>query len=199
MTSTDNNNVDSIQSRRSYAAVEVKLIIHHQFPGIELVSPVYARDGATCYLLPDQRLDVGSTTQAGFKLDFPYECSTDILMYKLRRKNIDQSDDEAIYTQFFMIWEIDSFRRFRAASYLIEHDEGNVWNEDKLMELVENYRKHQIQHVPIEETWLMRDNTVLMTCLNVTCEEECYKLEMTISEASIRDDTRRPQYIDVDR
>jgi hypothetical protein len=200
MTSTDISDVDSIQSYHSCAPVEVKLTIHHQFPGVELVSPVYAGNGTTCYLSPDQRVDVGSTTQAGFKLDFPYECSTDILMYKLQRKNIDQSDDEeAISTQFFMIWEVDSFRNFCTVSYLIEHDEGKVWDEDKLMDLAERYSIHQIQYGHIEETWLMRDNTVLMTCLNVTYEEECYKLEMTISEASMRDDTRRPRYIDVDR
>jgi hypothetical protein len=44
----------------------------------------------------------------------------------------------------------------------------------------------------------MHDNTVLMTSLNVT-REECYKLEMTISEGSIKDDTQRPHYIDMDK
>jgi hypothetical protein len=40
---------------------------------------------------------------------------------------------------------------------------------------------------------------VFMTRVNVTCEEEYYKLEMTISEGSVQDDTRRIRYIDVDR
>jgi hypothetical protein len=47
---------------------------------------------------------------------------------------------------------------------------------------------------------LIHDNTVLITRMNVTREEECYKLEITVAESSIENnDTQRPYYIDLDR
>jgi hypothetical protein len=67
------------------------------------------------------------------------------------------------------------------------------------MELVGCYELTDIQDSTIEETYLMHDNAVLMTRVNVTYEEECYKLEIIISKASINDETRRLQYIDVER
>jgi hypothetical protein len=45
---------------------------------------------------------------------------------------------------------------------------------------------------------LMRDNTVLMTRANTTCEGECYKLKMTISETNIRNDTLSIGYFGMD-
>jgi hypothetical protein len=82
---------------------------------------------------------------------------------------------------------------------LIEHDKNSVWNRDKLLQLTERYKPVNIQYDSIEETYLMHDNTVLMTSVNVTQEEECYRLEMTLSEGSVKDDTRRLHYFDVDR
>jgi hypothetical protein len=35
--------------------------------------------------------------------------------------------------------------------------------------------------------------------VNVTHEGGCYELDMTISEATIKDNTRRPWYLDLDR
>jgi hypothetical protein len=63
--------------------LEVKLIIHNQFPGVELVSPVYASEGAKRYLSPDQSVDFGSTTQAGFDIDLNQDEPTGALIYKL--------------------------------------------------------------------------------------------------------------------
>jgi hypothetical protein len=126
-------------------------------------------------------------------------------MYRLQRKNVDQSNEEDISSeeeatciQLVMIWEIDSPKEFHVDSYLIEHDKGHVWNGDRLMKLASKYELVDIRHSLIEDTYLMHDNTVLMTSWNTTHEEERYKLEMTISEASIKDDSRRPWYIDVD-
>jgi hypothetical protein len=45
----------------------------------------------------------------------------------------------------------------------------------------------------------MHDNTVLMTRMKATLEEEYYKLEMIMSETNIKYDTQRLLYIDMDR
>jgi hypothetical protein len=176
---------------------KVKLIIHHQCPGIELVSPLYCGDGAVGHLSPEQSIDVGSTTQVDFNVDPIYNMSA--FMYKIQRKYIDTSDKEATCIQLFVIWKIDKSGEFYIYSCLIEHDKDLVLNRDGMMKLVEHCELN-IQYHLFEVTWLMRDNSVLMTRINITTSEEaCYKLEMTIAETSIRDDTRRPWYIDINR
>jgi hypothetical protein len=185
--------------------LEVKLMIHHQFPGIELVSPSYGSSvGAKCHLSPAQRVVAGSTTQVGYHIDLTRGKAIGILMYELKgtkqfNKNTISSEDEARRIQLFMIWKVNSSKEFLAVSDLIEHDKSRVWNGDELTKLANRYTLRDIQHVPIEVTYLMRDNTVLMTRVNVTREKECYKLEMTISEGNIKEDTEIPWYYGIDR
>jgi hypothetical protein len=83
--------------------------------------------------------------------------------------------------------------------FLIEYDKGSVWDKDSLMRIAKQHKPFNIQHVPIEDTWLMPGNRVLMTRVNVIREGKFHKLEMTISETSIKDDTQRPWYIGMDR
>jgi hypothetical protein len=189
--------VDSVPSVQNEEVLsDIKLIFHHQLPDIELVSPVYAGDIATCYQSPDQSVDCGATTQAGFKIKFSPEWSFGTLMYRLKKK----SDQEAsTYQQFVIVWEIDRFEIIYAVSYLIEHDKDVVWDENKLTKLSERCQLHYIKHSPIEETWLMRDHTVLMTKVNVISEKASYQLDITLAETSINDDTQRPWYIHIDR
>jgi hypothetical protein len=198
MTSMDNSNAGIIQSGQNDAPSKVKLMIHHQFPNAELVSPVYAGKGTTSYLSPDQKVDVGSTMQTDFNIDLPGNESIGALMYKLQRKNIDQSTG-ASCVQLVIIWKVNSFKALFAVSDLIEHDKHHVWDKDRLMKLAKRCRLFNVRHNSTERAWLMRDNIVLMTRINITLEEECYKLKMTISKTSIKDDTRRLRYIDVDR
>jgi hypothetical protein len=197
MVSTRDINI--IQSRQNGTPLEVKLMIHHEFPGIELVSPVYAGCGAICHLSLDQGIDVGSTMQVGFKIDLTQEESIGTLMYRLKRKNTDQSDEEETCIQLVIIWKVNNVRDFCAFSLLIEHDKSCIWDENKLLKLAKHYKLANIQHGLIETTWLIHDNTVLMAKVDATREEESYKLEMTVSEEGIEDDTQRPVYIDLDR
>jgi hypothetical protein len=199
----NSSHIDIIQSCQDDAPSEVKLLIHNQCPGIELVSPVYAFSGVTRNPLLNRRVYVGSTTQVGFEINFSCGEPIGILMYELmnkKRSNKDaiSSGDEATCTQLVVIWKVNNSKEFYACLRLIEHDKGCVWNRDKLMELIERYILFSIQHDPIENTWLMRDNTVLMTSLNITCETH-YKLEMIISKTSIKDDAQRLQYISMNR
>jgi hypothetical protein len=73
-----------------------------------------AGNGAECYIPPDQSVDVGSTTQASFNID-PDHRPVGILIYKLKRKNEDQSNEEVISNEeetaciyFFIIWKVYS-------------------------------------------------------------------------------------------
>jgi hypothetical protein len=206
MEPTDCSGVGIIQPHQNDIRSKVKLMIHHQFSGVELVTPVYAGNFVTCYLSHDQGVDAGSTTQANFSIDLTQSESIGVLMYKLQRKNTNQpneevvsNEDEATYTQLVMIWKINSSKEFCIASHLIEHDKSRIWDRENLIKLADCYRVFNIQHSLIECTWLIKDNIVLMTKVNTTREEECYKLEMTLSETSIKDDTQRPQYVGLDR
>jgi hypothetical protein len=205
MTSAYTNDANTIQSRQNNAPSEIKLVIHRQCTGIKLVSPMYASDGLICYLSPDHRVDAGSIAQIRFNVDLTQSESVGILMYKLQRKNTEQSNEdttsseEVTCTPLIMIWNINSFNDFYVYSRVIEQDKGYVWDRDKLMKLAERYSLFGVQHGPIKDTWLTSDNTALTTSLDAIHEEECYKLEMTISEASISDNTQKPWYIDLDR
>jgi hypothetical protein len=205
MASTDSDDTGTIQLPRNDAPSKVKLMIHHQFPGIELTSPVYASNGAECLLSPDQNVDFGSITYACFNIDLTQSEPIGILMYEVKRKNMKQSNKDAISSedetrciQFPIFWKVNNSKGFCVNSFLMEHDERRVWDNDKLMELARRYA-FDIQHSPIEETYLMHDNTTLMTRVNLAREEECYKLEMTISKTSIKDDTFRIEYFGIDR
>jgi hypothetical protein len=206
MAATDSSDVGIIQSSQDDMSSKVELTIHHQFPGIELVSPLYASDDATCYLLPDQKVDVGSMTQAGFNIDSGRLNSRGILMYRLKRKNIDQSnedimsnEDEVTCIQLIVIWEVYRSGEIHASAFLIEHDKSRIWDRDRLMKLAWRYELFDIQYSPLGETCLMSDNTVLMMSVTLALEKECYKLRVTLYETTANDSTRKPWYIDIDK
>jgi hypothetical protein len=202
---TCTSDASSTQLCQNDVLSEVKLIIHHQCPGIELVSPVYASDGAKCHLTPYQRAYVGSTTQVGFNINLNQSESVGALMYRLQRKSADQSNEdiasseEAICAQLVVIWNVNSLKDFYICLRVIEQDKDYVWDRDSLMKLAEQYSIFGIQHGPIEEAWLIYNDIRLMTSLNATHEEGCCKLKVTISNASIDDDTKRPWRVDLDR
>jgi hypothetical protein len=199
-THSSQSEADSICSVQNDPPSEVKLMIHNQFPGIELVSPVYAGEGVTCYLSPDQSVNTGSTMQAYFSVDLEQDESINALLCKLNRSDIAEFDEhEKTCIQLVIFWKVDKFKRFLVNTYLIEHDGSRVWNRDMLMELAKNEKLFDMKYYHVEETWLIHDNIALKINLNITREEGCCNLEINISEASIKDDTQRPWYFDMDR
>jgi hypothetical protein len=207
MASTDSSDTSIIQTRQDGVSSKVELAIHNQFSGIRLVSPVYEGDSITCYLTPDQRVDAGSIMQAGFSIHPARIESIGVFMCKLQKKNIDQSnenitssEEEAIYTQLIFIWKIYKLLgKFQMYSDLIDYDKRRVWDRDGIMKLATRYKLHDVKYCPIEHTWLIHDNVVLRTRLNVTHKKSYYKIEMTISEESLKDYTIKPRYIGLDR
>jgi hypothetical protein len=200
MGSTDSSDASTIEPVNDVPS-KVKLILHHQLPGIELVSPVYAGDGVECYLSPDQTVDIGSTTQAEFNINLTQDEPIGILMYELKKqvhKDAISNEDETTCIRFYIVWKFNNVKEFCLFSDMIEYDQGCIWDRDRLIRLARRYKTVNI-HVPIEETYLMRDNTELMKKVNLTREEECYKIEITISEESRDEYTWRLEYIDVDR
>jgi hypothetical protein len=196
--------VGTNQQYRNNAPSKVNLVLHHQCPGVELVSPVHGSAGATCYLISGQRVNAGYTAQASFNINSSWKESTGILMYELKNtrkvnENTISNRDEARCIQLVIIWKINDSKGFRVFSDMMEYGKRCVWDSNRLTRLVIWYPTFNIQHFTIERTYLVHDNVVLMTRMNVAYEGECYKLEMIISEGSINNVTWRPCYIDVDR
>jgi hypothetical protein len=186
---------------KEHALSEVKLIIHNQFRGVELTSPFYVSNGAKCHLPPSQDVYFNSETEIGFKIDLSQRESNGALIYELRRNNIYQHNGNIISheagttcIQLVMIWMVDKDGDFYVRPDVIEHDKNRYWDEPTLKKLIEIFNRLNIRHGPVEKTWLIHDNTVLMASVKLTPKEECYKLEITISEESIKDDTQRPWY-----
>jgi hypothetical protein len=117
MTST--YGTDANQQYQNGSPSKVKLVIHHQFPGIELISPEYYEEGATCYLSPDWRVTVGSTTKAGFDIDSKNE-SIGTLLYKIQRKNTNQSGGKETWIQLIINWKVSNSKEFCVISRLIK-------------------------------------------------------------------------------
>jgi hypothetical protein len=175
---------------------KVKLMIHNQFPGVELISPVYAGKGARCYTSPDRKVYSGSTVRVGFKNHPFYKGFSGALLYKLQKKHT----YDVSCTRLLMAWEVRESGELFIVSHLIGYDKGRGWNKNRLAKLMKRHRiVADMRHGPIEDAWLMYDNTVLMARVDVIRERAYYKLEMTISEGSINEDTRRPWYIDMRR
>jgi hypothetical protein len=194
---TDNNDTGTIQPHQSNIPF-LEVMIHHQFPDIALVSPLCYSNSIAYYIPSDQRIDFGTTAQAGFEIDLLRNELICALMYRLEGKHINEFD-RTTYIQLVMIWKLDKFKKFHLATHLIAHDKYQIWDRDRLKVLTEHHKLFSIQHDSVEKTWLMHDITVLMTSVNVTREEECYKLDITISETNVKNDTQKPQYIDMDR
>jgi hypothetical protein len=190
---------DSIAKRRREDSVpsELKLTIHNLCPNIRLAHPVYVSNHVTCYRAPDQIVDIGSTAKIGFKNNLFSESSSGVLLYKL--KITYEESNEATWTQIFMFWSVHESGELFLTLYLIEHDKSDVLDKNRLMRLIEDWKGFNIRCNLIEETWLMHDNIMLMLKINVIREAKYYKLEMTISETSVRDDTWRLHYYDMDR
>jgi hypothetical protein len=65
---TNSNHANIIQSGQDDAPSEVKLVIHNQCLGTELISPLYYNNVTMCYLSLDQIVYAGSTMQASFNI-----------------------------------------------------------------------------------------------------------------------------------
>jgi hypothetical protein len=198
MASTRTSGTDSTQSHQKETLSEINLIIHHQFPDIKLASPVYLCHNATHRPSFDKQVNSGHTMKANLKLNLSRK-GISALMYKLQGKNTASEKDNETCVQLVIIWKIDSSKEISVISDLMEHEKDRIWYRYKLQKLVEYYKLFDIQHCPIEETYLLHDNTVLMTTLNASHKEGCYEIEMTISKTSINDNTTRIRYIELDR
>jgi hypothetical protein len=157
-----------------------------------LESPIYWSKNATCHVSPNQQIDTGDTLKASLKVGFMQEKFKGALLYKLRRKHTTRANNQpndstasientATNMCLLVAWDVNKHHRmFRVC--LIEPTDNSALDEDKLWALYYAYNsKFHQNYLSNTITWLMNDDTVIETKLDVTYGSN-YKLAIIISE-----------------
>jgi hypothetical protein len=186
------------------------MTIHNQYPGLELVSPVYFSSGTIYHTPLSQKTDTDNTIEARFGIGSKQEDFRCAVLYKLQRRRTIRMDnypsngitsinDTATNVYLLVVWNAKDNLYESSFMHLIECSDDFTWDEDKLWALYCDYN-HQVNwdYESNIVTWLMNDNTVLKTRLDVTYGSD-YKLDIVISEGTAKYDMKEPIYIDAKR
>jgi hypothetical protein len=179
----------------------VKLIIHNQCSNIDLISPAYTTNySSECYRTPDHEVFAGNTMSSSFTIGSD-DVFYGILIYKLQRRQLQGSieiDEIASSTvHLLVVWRATEPKELYADVMLVEHDKGFDWNNNKLNELYyRSTNQFRLRHNFAIETWLLDDNTSLMTTFEILNGQI---LRLTISEAKKDSNGRVPAHIDLER
>jgi hypothetical protein len=186
----------------------LNITIHNQYPNLELVSPVYCSINTACCVPPSQQVDTGTITETNFRIrpnSAPFEGA---LLYKLQRNHANRTDNQPntsttsikdTATSIYLLISWCYYRPYKFYAFLIECNNDFTWDEDKLWASRQKYisELHQ-KHVPITMTWLIYDDAVMKTKLEMTYESN-YKLDIIISEGAEKYNTKDPMKIDPKR
>jgi hypothetical protein len=177
----------------------VKLNIHNQCSNVDLVSPIYfISDDLERHRPPDYEVYAGSATRFGFVIKLSHGTGG-ALIYRLQRRQPHESTkadkDTSGATHLLVVWEIYKFMQLYTDVLLVEHEKGFDWNKDNLKELEHrNINRFRLSPGFATETWLLDDNTALMTTFNIMNKDHI--LNITISEVERDNSARIPSHID---
>jgi hypothetical protein len=180
------------------------MTVYNQYPGIELVSPIYFCNRGTCYEYPVKR----TGTDAMMKIDFRFDPTQDepggILIYEMQRKGNARSDHQSSQVienalkmiRLLIIWKMKRSGRPKVNTILVEYDNEFVLNEDKLVQL---YNKMDIiSSNYYKSTWFICDHVVLGAKYEVV-RKEGLELNITISQGIENQNIIKPMWIDSKR
>jgi hypothetical protein len=179
------------------------VLVHNQCSDFELVSPAYFGYHVIWLRSPDQKVDANTVIRSSFGNDVAKDKFSCALLYKLQRKmgpkSNDQSNADNISTegtstslQLLVIWKynVKYKNRFFTRALLISHGNTIIWDEDTLKKLHYMYFALLRDDYNIKDTWLLDDETVLMTTLKWKKDSCTFKI--TISEGTREDDSMEP-------
>jgi hypothetical protein len=170
--------------------------IHNQCSGFKLTDKGLFSAGANWKRYPEGEVDAGNMTSVDL---IPFlTIFGGALTYVLQSEYVESGNQlGSTHIRFFVAWKSKGYKKFRVFLQLIEYDKQIDWNENKLEEY---YHKHVNQlgtYIdPIKDTWLINDGTVLMTKLELDFMQRDGRLNITISESTRDNHTRRPVWID---
>jgi hypothetical protein len=180
----------------------VKLDIHNQCPNTYLVLPAYVTGvESACHRPPDHDVCAGDTTRSAFIVHKVGSWSYAIPVYRLQRRKPHASTeidgDTSIATHLLVVWRITGSKKLYADVLLVEHEKRFDWGKDDLKDLYrKNINQFRLSSVPVIETWLLGDDTILKTKFETTNGQ---LLNVTIYEAKRDNHVRIPAHIEVER
>jgi hypothetical protein len=119
------------------------------------------------------------------------------LAYQLQKETV-KSDDrlESTSTLLFIAWKSEGYKELRACIRMVERSKQMKWDAYKLREYYQRYANQFSTYTDYtEDTWLMRDGTVLMTRLELDFTQRNNILSITISKSTKDDHTKRTVWI----
>jgi uncharacterized protein YihD (DUF1040 family) len=143
------------------------------------------------HIPPDQKVDTNTMAEASFGRNIFETKFTNVLIYKLQRKNSHKPDnqpnlddtfteDTLTNLQLLVVLESNNKNDVFVHTILVKHRNTMTWDEDKLSELHFMHRALYVYDHTIKGTWLLDDATVLVTTSN--WKEESHTIESTITE-----------------
>jgi hypothetical protein len=213
------SNAGVIQPHQNNVPSEAKLMVHHQYPDIELGSPICFCSNGAYYVYPVKKVDDGIVMNISFRLD--QDEPGGILMYKVQRNGnarSDQSNIDTIYAKvieeaskmmlILITWKIERSGEPKVNIILVEYDSNSILSKDKLARLYDKIIDMHIDYYPcilcsgiyiyFEYTVLMYNNTALKITYEVMEEVEP-ELKITISEGVEDEYTMKPMWINPER
>jgi hypothetical protein len=180
----------------------IKLNIHNQCLNVDLISPTYiTHHRLECHRPPDYKVCAGNTTKSGFIIESGY-ASYGILIYRLQKKQSHESNEidkgTASAAHLLVVWKFSKFNELYADVLLARYDKRFNWDRDDL-EFLYNKNDSQFRLCPdsATETWLLDDNTVLITAFKIMNEDHI--LDITVSEVEGDNGTWMPVHVNLKR
>jgi hypothetical protein len=123
------------------------------------------------------------------------------LICKLQKVDVkSDAQFESIYTLLLIVWKYEGHKKFRVFVRLMECDKAFHWDKVTLEEYYQKYASQLRTYTgSIKDTWLLHDNTVLMTRLELDFTQGNGGLGIIISEGVKDEHTRKPEWIDPKR
>jgi hypothetical protein len=194
-------------SNISFAKEALNITICNQYPGLELIPPVYCSNGTACHVSPDQQAGSDNNIKASFGIDSKQKDFKCALLYKLQKKCATKTDshlnssakfikDTATNVYLLVIWDVGN-DHCHWHVWLIEWDAGFTWDEDKLWALYRRYDNQVLKDCKSNiVTWLANESTVMKTRFDEIYRSD-YKLNIVISEGIGSYDMKRSMKLDL--
>jgi hypothetical protein len=154
-----------------------------------LIWPACFSNGANWNKEPDWTINPGYMTSANLT---PFLSTFEgSVTYELKKGFM------STHIDLFVAWKSDGYRKYHVFVQLIEYDKWIDWDKTKLEMYYQTYANQLSTYTnPIIDTWLLDDDTVFMTRLELDFTQRDWRdgvLNITISER-IKTNMPRNQY-----
>jgi hypothetical protein len=177
----------------------MKVNILNQCSDFKLIFRGYFNSGARCNEKPTKEIDAGGMKRVVL---LPFLSTFEgALIHALERKHLKTSNQpEPTCILLFVNWKSESYKKFRVFVHLIEYNKTFYWDKLSSEEYYQRYASQLNTYTgPIENTWLIPDGIVLRTRLELDFTQRDGVLNITISEGIEDENTKRPEWIDLER